>query len=193
MSQLADILSSKVRAEVFRLLFGADEEVHLRELARRSGYSLAAVRQELTRLGEMELVTPRRSGNRLYYRANRSHPLFAEIQALVAKTAVPVGSQGGGRVRIPVDDTRLAEFCRRNHIRKLSFFGSVLRDDFTPQSDVDVLVEFEEGHTPGLAFFSMQDELSAIIGRKVDLNTMGWLSRHFRDEVAREAEVSYVA
>ena len=88
---------------------------------------------------------------------------------------------------------RIAEFCRRNHIRRLALFGSILRDDFGPGSDVDVLVEFEPGHTPGLSFFAMQDELGTILGRKVDLNTPGFLSPYFRDSVLREAEVQYAA
>ncbi|MFB3881950.1 MAG: nucleotidyltransferase family protein [Armatimonadota bacterium] len=95
--------------------------------------------------------------------------------------------------QIDVDRERIAEFCRRHHIRRLAFFGSVLRDDFGPDSDVDVLVEFESGHVPGLAFFRMERELSDILGRKADLNTTGWLGTHFRDEVAREAEVVYAA
>jgi predicted nucleotidyltransferase len=95
------------------------------------------------------------------------------------------------RARIAIPAERLAEFCRRHHIRKLSLFGSVLRDDFRPESDVDVLVEFEPGHTPGLAFFGMQDELSEILGRRVDLNTAGFLSPYFRDEVLAEADMLY--
>lgn len=87
----------------------------------------------------------------------------------------------------------LSDFCRRHHIRRLCLFGSVLRDDFTSHSDVDVLVEFEPGKTPGLAFFGMQDELSELFGRKVDLNTLAFLSRYFRDQVLREAKVVYDA
>ncbi len=94
---------------------------------------------------------------------------------------------------VEIDKEKIAEFCRGNHIRRLSFFGSVLRDDFGPDSDVDVLVEFEVGHVPGLAFFGMELELSEIIGRKVDLNTPNFLSRYFRDEVTASAEVQYVA
>jgi uncharacterized protein len=93
---------------------------------------------------------------------------------------------------ISVDRENIAEFCRRHHIRRLSLFGSVLREDFGPASDVDVLVEFEPGHTPGLAFFSMEEELSQIIGRNVDLNTSGFLSPYFRDRIERESEVQYV-
>ena len=86
-----------------------------------------------------------------------------------------------------IDRDTIAEFCRRHHIASLRLFGSILRDDFGPESDVDVLVEFQEGHTPGLDFFSMQDELTSIIGRKVDLNTPACLSRYFRNQVLSEA------
>jgi predicted nucleotidyltransferase len=86
---------------------------------------------------------------------------------------------------------QIAEFCRRNHISKLALFGSILRADFRPDSDIDVLVEFERGHVPGLAFFTMQEELSALVGRKVDLNTPAGLSRYFRDKVLHEAVTLY--
>ncbi len=91
-------------------------------------------------------------------------------------------------------NSTLAAFCRRHHIRKLSFFGSVLREDFDEDSDVDVLVEFEDGHTPGLGLIRMQDELSELLqGRTVDLVTPGFLSRYFRDEVMVLAEVGFDA
>jgi len=97
------------------------------------------------------------------------------------------------RPHIDIPKEEVAEFCRRNHIRRLALFGSVLRDDFGPDSDVDVLVEFEPGHVPGLAFFEMERELAELLGRKVDLNTPGFLSRYFREEVLAEAEVQYDA
>ena len=87
----------------------------------------------------------------------------------------------------------LIGFCRRNHIRKLSLFGSALRDDFSPSSDLDVLVEFNPDHIPGLAFFSMQDELSTLLKRQVDLHTPQFLSPTFRPEVMAQAEVLYDA
>lgn len=93
--------------------------------------------------------------------------------------------------KIAIDRARVADFCRRHHIRRLALFGSVLRDDFAPTSDVDVLVEFEPGHTPGLAFFRMQREFSEILGRKADFNTPQDLSRYIRDEILAEAEVLY--
>jgi predicted nucleotidyltransferase len=95
--------------------------------------------------------------------------------------------------RIAIDRGRLAKFCQRNHIRKLSLFGSILHDDFRADSDVDVLVEFEPGHVPGLRFFALENELSELLGRKVDLNTPDFLSPYFRARVLAEAEVHYVA
>lgn len=97
------------------------------------------------------------------------------------------------RARIEIPQERIEAFCRRHRIRRLSLFGSVLRDDFRPDSDVDVLVEFEAGFTPGLAFFGMEEELSEILRRKADLNTPGFLSPHFRDAALDSAEDKYVA
>ena len=95
--------------------------------------------------------------------------------------------------KIAIDQDAIEAFCRRHHVRRLALFGSVLRDDFAPASDVDVLVEFESGYVPGLAFFDMERELSELLGRKVDLNTPGFLSRYLRDRVLAEAENQYVA
>jgi predicted nucleotidyltransferase len=93
---------------------------------------------------------------------------------------------------IVVPKEKIADFCKRHHIRKLSFFGSVLRDDFKPESDVDVLVEFEPGEVVGLIRLAgMELELSEILGRKVDLRTPADLSRYFREEVLQSAEVQY--
>jgi uncharacterized protein len=93
--------------------------------------------------------------------------------------------------RISLHKERIAEFCREHHIKKLAIFGSVLRPDFRVDSDIDVLVEFDPDHIPGLAFFAMQDELSKILDRRVDLNTPQCLSRYFRDKVLQEAVVQY--
>jgi hypothetical protein len=94
-------------------------------------------------------------------------------------------------IEIPVET--LADFCRDNGIKRMGLFGSILRDDFGPDSDIDVLVEFQPGVRVGLSFFRLQDELSLILGRRVDLNTPGFLSRHLRDEIAEEVEAVYVA
>jgi predicted nucleotidyltransferase len=97
-------------------------------------------------------------------------------------------------VKISLPKDRLAEFCRRHGIRRLSLFGSVLRDDFCDESDVDILVEFHEGVQIGLiGLAGLELELTQMIGRRVDLNTKGFLSRYFRDAVLAEAEVMYDA
>ena len=96
--------------------------------------------------------------------------------------------------KLKIHEAGIADFCRRNHIRKLAFFGSVLRSDFSAESDVDVMVEFESSHVPGfIRLAGMERELADLIGRKVDLRTPEDLSRYFREEVLREAEVLYAA
>jgi uncharacterized protein len=94
---------------------------------------------------------------------------------------------------IEMSHEEIADFCERRHIRRLLLFGSAIHDDFRADSDVDILVEFEPNHTPGLAFFAMQEELGALLGRRVDLNTPRCLSPRFRDDVLREAKVLYAA
>ena len=89
---------------------------------------------------------------------------------------------------VDIPEDKIADFCRRHHIRKLALFGSILRDDFGPDSDIDVLVEFDPEHIPGLAFFGMEEELSQILGRKVDLNTKEWLSPYFRQDAEERVE-----
>ncbi|MBN1507344.1 MAG: nucleotidyltransferase family protein [Sedimentisphaerales bacterium] len=89
---------------------------------------------------------------------------------------------------------RLIEFCRRNHVSRLSLFGSALREPLRPESDIDLLVEFEPGHTPGLfSIVKMEMELAEALGRKADLRTPEDLSPYFRDEVLKAAEVQYQA
>ena len=92
---------------------------------------------------------------------------------------------------ISIPNSTLEQLCQKYHIRKLALFGSVLRDDFRPDSDIDILVEFLPGQTPGLGFIDIQDSLSQLLGRTVDLNTPQDLSRYFRDEVLAEARIIY--
>lgn len=92
-----------------------------------------------------------------------------------------------------IDTSReeIERLCEHFHVERLAVFGSALREDFGPMSDVDVLVEFEAGHTPGLGFARLQRELSGILGRRVDLHTYHGLSRYFRDEVREQSEALY--
>ena len=94
-------------------------------------------------------------------------------------------------VPIEIDSKAIAYLCQKYHICKLSLFGSILRSDFHADSDVDILVEFETGRTPGFEFVDVQDRLSEIVGRRVDLNTPKSLSQYFRDQVMAEARLIY--
>lgn len=128
MSILAEILSSGVRAETFRLLFGIDPaELHLREIVRGTGFSVGTVQTEMKKLSRLDLVLQRRDGNRLYYRANSGHPLYAEIRGLVLKT---VGL-------IDILRNALADL---SEIRVAFAFGSVAAKGETGRSDIDLMV-----------------------------------------------------
>ena len=125
--------------------------------------------------------------------------LLAELRRRLGApvaAAVEVGSDGvpveGTRIRY--DRGKLAKLCRRHQVRRLSLFGSVLTDAFGPDSDVDVLVEFEPGHTPGLGITDIEDELSALFGgRRVDVVTERSLHRLLRDHVLASAVVQFAA
>ena len=96
-------------------------------------------------------------------------------------------------LRIPVDRAQIEDFCRRNHIRRPAFFGSVLRDDFGPESDVDVLVELEPGRTMGFEFFELREQLSQIFGRRVELTTFDGIRDAYRQRIISSARDFYVA
>ena len=109
-----------------------------------------------------------------------------------AKQSKDRGNTVEGKVRTGLPREKIAEFCKRNHIRRLTLFGSVLHGDFKPESDIDFLVEFDREHIPGLIKLAgMEVELSEILGRKVDLRTPQDLSRYFREDVLNSAEVQY--
>jgi predicted nucleotidyltransferase len=111
------------------------------------------------------------------------------------KIAYLLRSKGNPNMPLPIEipEAEIAAICRRYSIRKLALFGSVLSPNFRPDSDVDVLVEFEPDHTPGLAFFDIQDQLTELLGRKVDLHTPAFLSKYFRRQVLETAQVHYVS
>ena len=128
MSILAEILSSGVRAEIFRLLFGLDPtELHLREVVRVSGFSVGTVQTEMKKLSRLDLVLQRRDGNRLYYRANSAHPLYAEIRGLVLKTVGLVDIFRDALAGCP-------------GIRVAFVFGSVAAQGENARSDIDLMV-----------------------------------------------------
>ena len=127
MNDLSEILSSRARAEIFRLLFsGTGNELHIREIQRRSGLTDGTIRQELRKLARLDLVCSRRDSNRVYYRANSESPLFPEIRGLVIKTV--------GLVDV------LRDVLRDERIRSAFVFGSLARGEEKAHSDVDLMV-----------------------------------------------------
>ena len=153
MSVLAEILSSKIRAEIFRLLFGTiTEELHMREIERRSGYAIGTIQTELKKLLRLDLVKKRKDGNRLYYRANKEHPLYPDIRSLVLKTI--------GLVDI------LKDALRQDSDISIAFvFGSIARHEQMAGSDVDLMVIGK------LGLRKLTDMLSGVseqIGREIN-------------------------
>jgi hypothetical protein len=205
--QIRPFLFSKTRSGLLALLYGhADKEYYINQVMKILDSGSGAVQRELRLMTEAGLVNRTKKGNLVYYRANGKCPIFAELKSLADKgifSSMAVSSNLSGSDErlikcspdIGIPHRKIAGFCRRHHIRKLSLFGSVLRDDFGPDSDVDVLVEFLPGHAPGyFRLFDMETELSALLGgRKADIRTSRDLSRYFRDQVVSEARVLYEA
>jgi len=207
---LSATLFGKTRRAVLSLLYShAEEAFYLRQVARMAGVGLGAVQRELKQLADAGIIHRTVQGRYIYYQANKESPIFAELKKVVTETSgnnrplqtatapakrmVTNEERGekGKNVMVPGDE--ITGFCHRNYIHRLYLFGSALRDDFGPDSDVDVLVEFEPGHVPGFfRLFDMEAELSTLFGgRKVDLRTPQDLSRYFRDEVLATAELYY--
>lgn len=195
----SEIFFGKTRRLILALLLSQpNESFYLREIVRLTGSGLGGVQRELRQLTEAGIILRTRRGNQVYFQANQNSPIFKGLKNILEETTQAPSQSKAAQVspetiaqRFNIPPGWLAEFCRRNHIRKLSLYGSVLRDDFRPDSDIDLLVEFEEGHTPGFAIISIEDELSHLVGRKVDLRTAKDLSRYFRDEVVRDAKTLY--
>jgi len=201
-------LFGKIRQSVLALLYGqAGSSFYTRQVLDAVNSGRGAVQRELKNLTDAGIFLREVRGRQVYYRANEKCPIYHELRTIMKKVAFPPSlvrepgvsyvARGAvqGRVQIAVSKRRIAAFCRRNHILRLSLFGSIIRSDFRPDSDVDVLVEFAPGHAPGLfRLANMESELSALFdGHKVDLRTPADLSRYFRARVLAEAEVQYAA
>jgi predicted nucleotidyltransferase len=189
---LETLLWSKLRAKLLGWLFThPDKRYFVRQITALVGEDSTNVSRELARLEKIGILISTIDGRQKYYQANAQSPVFAEIKSLVSKIYDQIGSPRVKNISVPKNT--IARFCRRHHIHRLSLFGSVLRNDFGPDSDIDVLVEFEPGHVPGFGIVDMESELSRVLGRKVDLRTPAELSRYFREQVVKEAEVKYSA
>ena len=189
---LARFLLGRTRSAVLSYLYrDPARSYYLRQIIKGAGGSPGAVQREVRLLVSAGLVVLSMQGRQPFYCANRQCTVYEEIRDFLCKTMF--GQQNASRAarNILIPDDKIAALCRRHHISRLSFFGSVLRDDFDNESDIDVLVEFAPGHVPGWAFFGIEEELSKMLGRKVELSTPGDLSKNIRDDVVREAEIHY--
>jgi predicted nucleotidyltransferase len=169
MSLLSEILSSKIRADIFRLFFGvSDNELHMREIERRSGYAIGTIQSELRKLLRLDLVSKRKDGNRTYYRANKDHPLFLDIQRLVLKT-------------VGLVDILQNKLTKSQKITIAFVFGSIARQEEMAGSDIDLVVI---GHL-GLR------EITALLSgvtEKVDreINPHVFTVKEFKKRIARK-------
>lgn len=203
-------LFGKTRRAVLAFLYGqSNESFYMHHILRAVGTGSGAVQRELKHLADAGIIIRKQKGRLVYYQANENCPVFNELKKIVctetkqstflpstiaqAGINIPKGEPVARNRNITVPKARVAEFCQRNHISSFCLFGSVLRQDFRPDSDIDVLVEFELGHVPGLfGIFDMEHELSRIFGgRKIDIRTPKDLSRYFREEILATAELHY--
>jgi predicted nucleotidyltransferase len=188
-TKINNMLFGKTRTAILSLLLSQPERsYYLRQIARLSEAGLGAVQRELGQLCEADIITRLEKGRNVYYKANSDSPFCENLRGIFAAP----GRMTGSPVPIP---SALSSFCRKNKIKKLSLFGSILRADFRPDSDVDILVEFVLGEKPGfLGLQKMENELSGLFGgRRIDLHTAEDLSRYFRERVVQEAELQYAS
>jgi predicted nucleotidyltransferase len=200
---IAEALFSRTQQEVLGLLFGApDRRFYLGEIVRAARKGTGAVHRELQRLAGAGLATVRETGGRKLYQANRASPVFGELAGLMAKlagAALAVRSPAAAYDVAPqpaVSRARLAALCRKYHVRRLGLFGSAARGELTPESDIDLLVEFEAGKAPSLwAQPEMRDAFGAIFGgRRVDLVPPEVLENPYRRKsILRDLKVLYEA
>lgn len=198
---LAASLFGRARREILFLLYGsAGEAFYLRQIVRETGVGVGPVQRELRKLTSAGLIHRTDRGRQVFYQASPASPIFKELRALVLRFKedghpFERRTERGPLLvrRFRVAERDLAGFCRKYHVRRLSIFGSALRPDFRPESDLDILAEFEAGRTPGfLKLAEMEAELSALVGgRRIGVRTPQDLSPYFRERAVREAEVQY--
>lgn len=208
----SDVLFTKTQRRVLGLLFGNPQRsYYANEVVRFAGTGIGAVQRELARLAAAGLVTVTKRGNQKHYQADRRSTVFAELTGLVNKTVggdgralaareagatYGGGKRGSGRSGVDVSYPRLRELCRRYHVKRLSLFGSAARGDLRPDSDIDLMIEFEPGRAPSLwESTDMADDFSALFDkRRVDLVPPSVLRNPYRRKaIERDLKVLYEA
>jgi predicted nucleotidyltransferase len=200
---IAEALFSRTQQAVLGLLFSQPERrFYLGEIVREARKGTGAVYRELARLAGAGLVTVRSVGGKKIYQANRDSPVFDELEGLIAKLGEPAPVLRAPLASYAVDRpfaipwAKLSALCRKYHVRRLGLFGSAARGELAPESDVDLLIEFEPGKAPSLwAEPEMREAFSALFGgRRVDLVPPEVLQNPYRRKsILRDLRVLYEA
>jgi predicted nucleotidyltransferase len=193
--RLGAYLFNKTRRGLLTLLYNRPGEAfYVNQIVEVLKSGSGAVQRELGMMTDAGIVVREKQGNLVFYRANPESPIYNELKSIIEKTA-PASAKSNDFVaqRFKITGTQLADFCRKHHINKLSLYGPVLHEEFSPESPINVLVEFQPDHAPGFGMADIEDELSRLAEWRVNLRTPGDLSRYIRVEVAREARVMYAA
>ncbi len=208
-SSIADALLSKTRQRVLGLLYGQpDKHFYANEIVRCANMGRGTVRRELDRLLSAGLLTVTKVGNQLHYQANKHNPVYRQLRALVEAIAISAETEHSGENVTPDKDkllitkslmiprADLENLAQRYHIKRLVLFGSAARGQLQPDSDIDLLVEFEENNPPSLGgMVKLKDDFSALFGgRKVDVATPSILNNPYRQQaIKRDMKELYAA
>jgi uncharacterized protein len=206
-AKLGDYLFNKTRRSLLTLLLNRPGEAfYVNQIVNLLGTGFGAVQRELGLMTGAGIVLREKQGNLVFYRANPDSPVFNELTRIVRLTSpvLPVGQKEEKTLLSPgvgstvlfaeVSKNRLASFCRLHHIRRLSFYGAVLKPGFRPGDKIDALAEFEPDSVPGLLTLSgLETDLSEMYGRPIELRTPEDLDRLSRDRIMKETEVQYAA
>jgi len=191
---IGDALFTKTQKKVIGLLFGKpDKSFYTNEIIRLVSIGRGTVSRELERLVGAGLLTLTKTGNQKRYQANPECPIYDELISIVEKT---LDEKDGAELSLVFSDARLKKLAQQYHIHRLVLFGSAARRQITPESDIDLLVEFEPGEAPSLGgMVKMSDAFSALFGgRKIDIVTPSILNNPYRRKaIEKDMEELYAA
>jgi len=188
MAQLADALFTVTQKNVLGLLYGqSDRSFYTREILQKTGMGVATIKRELDRMVLVGILTKSKVGNQHHYQANPDCPIFVELSNIVFKTIVPETNRYE-TMDLLVENNRqkILSAARKNGVRNVRVFGSMARNDANDESDLDLLVELEEGKS-GFALGGFLEDVSNLVHRKVDVVTEKSLHPSIRDKVLLEA------
>ncbi len=189
MADLSSLLFKDYRRRVLELLLlHADESFHVREIARLTGTVAGTLHKELTKLAAAGILVKKVAGNQVRYKANTNCLIFDELKQIIEKTS----KNKPEYKKVKMDDVvekyrkKILSLAKKNGIRNVRVFGSMARNEANPDSDLDLLVELEEGSS-GFALGGFLHDVSSLVRRKVDVVTEKSLHPSLRDKVLREA------